>query len=49
MELLGDEAHVEARFGLFGDNTNLDAILVHGLRRSYHSLINRFGRTRWNS
>jgi hypothetical protein len=24
MELLGDEAQVEARFGLFGDSANLD-------------------------
>ena len=24
MELLGDEAHVEARFGPFGDSANLD-------------------------
>jgi hypothetical protein len=32
MELLGDEAQVDARFGLFGDSANLDARLVHGLR-----------------
>ena len=25
MEFLGDEAQVEARFGLFGDSANLDA------------------------
>jgi len=25
MLLLGDEAHVEARFGPFGDNANLNA------------------------
>ena len=25
MELLGDEAQVEARFGPFGDSANLDA------------------------
>jgi hypothetical protein len=25
MLLLGDEAQLEARFGLFGDNANLDA------------------------
>ena len=25
MVLLGDEAHVEARFGTFGDSANLDA------------------------
>jgi hypothetical protein len=47
MELLGDEAQVEARFGPFGDNANLDE--VHGLRRTYHRLENRFGRIRWNS
>jgi hypothetical protein len=47
MQLLGDEAQVEARFGLFGDSANLDARLVHGLRRIYHRLRNRFRRTRW--
>jgi hypothetical protein len=30
MELLGDEAQVEARFGTYGDSANLDE--VHGLR-----------------
>jgi hypothetical protein len=30
MVLLGDEAQVNARFGLFGYSTNLDARLVHG-------------------
>ena len=40
--LLGDEAHVHARFGLFRDSTSLDARSVH------HRLENRFGRTRWN-
>ena len=30
--LLGDEAQVQARFGLFRDSTSLDARLVHGLR-----------------
>jgi hypothetical protein len=30
MVLLGDEAQVDARFGLFGDSVNLDARLVHG-------------------
>jgi hypothetical protein len=49
MVLLLDEAQVEARFGLFGDSANLDAILVHGLRRTYHRLKNNFGRSRWNS
>jgi hypothetical protein len=47
MELLGDEAQLEARFALFGDSANLDE--VHGLRRTYHRLGNRFGRIRWNS
>jgi hypothetical protein len=32
MGLLGDEAHVEARFCLFGDSATLDVRLVHGLR-----------------
>ena len=45
MVLLGDEAQLEARFGLFGDSANLDARLVHGLRRTYHRLKNRFGHT----
>jgi hypothetical protein len=30
MELIGDKAQVEARFGLFGDSANLDE--VRGLR-----------------
>jgi hypothetical protein len=42
MELLGDEAQVEAHFGPFGDSSNLDAKLVHGLRRTYHKLKNHF-------
>ena len=49
MVQLGDEAQVEARFGPFVDSANLDARLEHGLRRNYHRLVNRFGRTRWNS
>jgi hypothetical protein len=31
MVLLGDEAQVEAHFGLFGGSTNLDARQVNGL------------------
>ena len=31
MVLLGDEAQVEGRFGLFGDSANLDSRLVHDL------------------
>jgi hypothetical protein len=33
MILLGDEAQVDALFGLFGDSANLNARLVHVLRR----------------
>ena len=49
MVLLGEEAQLEARFGPFADSANLDARLVHGLRRTYHTLGNRFGRTRWKT
>ena len=35
MVLIGDEAHVHARFGLFRDSTSLDARYVRGLRRTY--------------
>jgi hypothetical protein len=31
MVLLGDEAHVDARLGLFGDSANLDARRLYGL------------------
>jgi hypothetical protein len=47
MELLGDEAEIEARFGLFGGSANLDE--VHGLRQTFHTLRNQFGRTQWYS
>jgi hypothetical protein len=40
---------VDACFGLFGDSANLDERLVHGLRRTYYRLKNRFGRTHWIS
>ena len=46
MELLGVVVHVESRFGLFGDSANLDARLVHGLRRTFRRLRNHFGDTR---
>jgi hypothetical protein len=46
---LGDEAQVEARFGLFGHSANVDARSVHYLRRTCHWLENSFGHTRWNS
>jgi hypothetical protein len=49
MELLDDEAQVEACFSPFGDNANLDARYVHGLRRTYYRLKNRFRCTRWCS
>jgi hypothetical protein len=49
MVLLGYEAQVEACFARFGDSANLDTRKVHGLRRMYHGLENRYGRTRWNS
>jgi hypothetical protein len=32
MELLGDEALVDAHFSMFGDSANLDVRQVHGLR-----------------
>ena len=37
MVLLGDEDQVEPHFGQFGGSANLDARLVHGLRRTYLS------------
>jgi hypothetical protein len=46
MVLLRDVGQVEACIGPFGDNVNLDAISVHGLRRMYHRLKNHFGCTR---
>jgi hypothetical protein len=33
MVIRGDEAQVEARFGLFGDSANLDARWMHSLRQ----------------
>jgi hypothetical protein len=47
MLLLRDEAQVDAHFIPFGDSANLDARLVHDLRRTFHRLRNHFGRTRW--
>jgi hypothetical protein len=38
MELLGDEALVDAHFSPFGDSVNLDVRQVHGLHRTYHRL-----------
>jgi hypothetical protein len=47
--LPSDEAQVEPHFILFGDSANLDARQLLSLRRTYHRLINSFGRTRWYS
>jgi hypothetical protein len=46
MELLSDVGQVESHFSLFEDSANLDARLVHSLRRMYHRLIIQFRRTR---
>ena len=43
MELLGDVGLVESRFGPFGDSVGVGARSVHGLRHTYHWLINHFG------
>ena len=40
MELLGNEAQVEAHFGPFGNSANLDERLVHDLHRTCHGLEN---------
>ena len=45
MVLLGEEAQVKARFGLFGDSAIHDTIRVYGLHGTYHILGNQFGRT----
>ena len=42
MILLGDKAQVKTHFGPFEDSANLDARLVHGLRRTYHRLTSFF-------
>jgi hypothetical protein len=46
MDQLGDVDQMEAHFGPFGDSVNLDARLVHSLRRKWNRLRNHFGRTR---
>jgi hypothetical protein len=38
VELLGDVGHVESHFGPFGDNVNVGARLVQGLRQMYNRL-----------
>jgi hypothetical protein len=45
--ILGDEAHVDARFGPFVDSANLDVGLVHGLCQTYDRLRNHFVRALW--
>ena len=45
----GDEAQLKDHFGPFENSGNIDARWVHGLRRTYQRLGNRFGHTRWNS
>jgi hypothetical protein len=42
MKLLGDVGHLEFHFGI-----SVSARQVHGLRQTYHRLINHFGRTQW--
>ena len=37
MELLRDVGHVASRFDPFGDGVSVGAILLHGLRQTYHS------------
>ena len=44
MVLLGDEAQVQALFGLFRDSTSLDARCTV-CTETYHRITNRFGRT----
>jgi hypothetical protein len=46
MVLLGDEAQVDDRLGLFGDIANLMPNRCMVLRRTYHRLENHFGQTR---
>jgi hypothetical protein len=49
IDLLDDVGQGEARLGLFGDSVNLGTRKVHDLRRTYHTLRNHFGHTRWYS
>jgi hypothetical protein len=49
MDILCYFGHVESRFNPCGDYGSVSASYVHGLRRTYHRLENRFGRTRWYS
>jgi hypothetical protein len=45
IELLADMDHVESHFGPFGNCVSVSAREEHGLRQTYHRLINDFGRT----
>jgi hypothetical protein len=49
MELLGDVALVESRFGTFRDGISVRAKWMHGLRQMYHWLRNCFACTQWYS
>jgi hypothetical protein len=49
MELLGDEAQVEACLSLFGDSAYLTHDKYTVCAEHTISLRNHFGRTRWNS
>jgi hypothetical protein len=48
MILLRDVRQVDARFGLFGHNVNLDTRWVHGLRGTSNRLKNHFAHSQWN-
>jgi hypothetical protein len=48
MGLLGNEAQVQARFDLFGDNATPGAKLVHDFCQTYRRPRNSIGGTRWN-
>jgi hypothetical protein len=43
VELLGYLGCVESRFGPYADSANLDARLVHGLRRTWTHLMELLG------
>jgi hypothetical protein len=49
MVLLGEEAQVEAAFGLFGDGISVDVRSLDSLCQTYNRVKNHFGHTRWYS